>query len=121
MPSPRLFAWRAETQHAFRVATRWIPPPVAHRARARVLPVNRADPGRTQAIFQLLAQGHVLVKQIGIVAIRVPSRFPGLVVAQPEPVRMCLLSQSFLPLLSGLTYRLFLAGERLVSLLDSSL
>src|SRR6266853_57499 len=83
--------------------------------------VDRTDSGGTQFVLQLLAQRNVLVQQVGIIAVRVPARFPGLVVPQPEPVWMCLLSQSFLPLLPGLPGRLFPSGKRLASLLHRAL
>ena len=67
-------------------------------------------PAERRLVLQLLAQRNVLMQQVGIIAVGVPARFPGLVVAEPEPVWMCLLSQSFLPLLLGLSARLFLSG-----------
>src|SRR6266702_968392 len=54
--------------------------------------------------LQLLAQFHVFVKQIGIVLVGIPPGLPRLVVAQPESVRVRLLSHDspyFLPLFGG--------------------
>src|ERR1700739_4221156 len=60
------------------------------------LDIKRADARRAQPILELFAQLYVLVQQVGIITVGVPARFPGLVVTQPEPVWMRLLSQSFL-------------------------
>ncbi len=45
--------------------------------------------------FNVLPQLHVFVQQVGVIAVGVPARLPGLVVAQAKSVWMCLLSQSF--------------------------
>ena len=60
------------------------------------LDVNRADPGRFQAVLQRFPQLHVFVQQVGVIAVGVPPRLPGLVVAEAKSVWMCLLSQGFL-------------------------
>ena len=69
-------------------------------------------PALLQALFQFLAQFHVFVEQIGILAVGIPARFPGLVVAEAKPVRVCFLSHYFFPLLSAGS---LLPGQRLAN------
>src|SRR5712691_6849114 len=68
------------------------------------LDVNRTDARALQLFLQLLAQFHVFVKQIGIVLVGIPPGLPRFVVAQPESVRVRLLSHDspyFLPFFGG--------------------
>src|SRR4029077_7256532 len=60
------------------------------------LDINRADAGGFQAVLQRFAQLDVFVEQVGVIAVGVPARLPGLVVAEAKSVWMCLLSQGFL-------------------------
>src|SRR6266446_6629496 len=62
---------------------------------------DRADARALQFFLQLLAELHVFVKQVGVVLVRVPPRLVRLVVAQPESVRMRLLSHYFFPFFGG--------------------
>src|SRR6266481_6756683 len=65
------------------------------------LDLDRADARALQLFLQLLAELHVFVKQVGVVLVRVPPRLVRLVVAQPESVRMRLLSHYFFPFFGG--------------------
>src|SRR3989449_4954471 len=71
----------------------------------RALDVNRADARALQFLFQLLAELDVFVKKIGVLLVGIPPRLKRLVVAQPESVRVRLLSHSrspyFLPFFEG--------------------
>src|SRR5580704_16626969 len=86
------------------------------------LDVDRADARRFQAVLQRFPQLHVFVQEVGVIAVGVPPRLPGLVVAESKSVWMCLLSQGVSPplLLRRLSGRLFLSGEGLASFLDGS-
>src|SRR5882672_2715480 len=65
------------------------------------LDVDRADARALQFFLQLLAEFHVFVEQVGVVLVRIPARLVWLVVAQPESVRMRLLSHYFFPFFGG--------------------
>src|SRR6266404_1075600 len=65
------------------------------------LDLDRADARPLQLFLQVLAELHVFVKQVGVVLVRVPPRLVRLVVAQPESVRMRLLSHYFFPFFGG--------------------
>src|SRR5713101_1630082 len=71
----------------------------------RALDVDRADARALQLFLQLLAELDVFVKKVGVVLVGIPPRLPRLVVAQPESVRVRLLSHSrspyFLPFFEG--------------------
>src|SRR6266704_1320721 len=70
----------------------------------RAFDVDRADARALQLFLQLLAELHVFVKQIGVVLVGIPPRLPRFVVAQPESVRVRLLSHDspyFLPFFGG--------------------
>src|SRR6202166_4040892 len=66
-----------------------------HQLIGGTLDINGADARALQLLFQLGAQLHVFVQQLGIVAISVPAGLPRLVVAQSKSVRVCLLSHSY--------------------------
>src|SRR6266852_5928672 len=68
-----------------------------HQLVCSTLDVNRADARALQFLFQFLAELDVFVKQIGIVLVGIPPRLKRLVVAQPESVRVRLLSHSRSP------------------------
>src|SRR6266481_2531034 len=63
-----------------------------HQLIRRAFDVDRADARALQLFLQLLAQFYVFVKKIGVVLVGIPPRLPRLVVAQPESVRVRLLS-----------------------------
>ena len=65
------------------------------------LDFDRADPRALQLFFQLLAELHVFVKQVGVILVRIPPRLVRLVIAEPESVRMRLLSHYFFPFFGG--------------------
>src|SRR6202790_3722503 len=57
--------------------------------------IDGADARALQFIFQLAAQIHVFMKELGVVAVGIPARLPRFVVAQAKSVRVCLLSHSY--------------------------
>src|SRR5712664_3638380 len=70
----------------------------------RTLDVDRADARALQLFLQFLAELDVFVKKIGVVLVGIPPRLPRFVVAQPESVRVRLLSHDspyFLPFFEG--------------------
>src|SRR5208283_1784915 len=67
----------------------------------RALDVNGADAGALQALLQFPAQLHILVQQLRVIAVGIPARLPGLVVAQAKPVRVRFLSHYFFPFFAG--------------------
>src|SRR5713226_3161737 len=75
-----------------------------HQLIRRALDVDRADTRALQLFLQLLAELDVFVKKFGVVLVGIPPRLPRLVVAQPESVRVRLLSHDspyFLPFFEG--------------------
>src|SRR5437879_2578684 len=75
-----------------------------HQLVSRALDVDRADARTLQFFFQLLAELHVFVKKVGVVFVGIPPRLERLVVAQPESIRVRLLSHDspyFLPFFEG--------------------
>ena len=60
----------------------------------RPLDLDLRDPGVREPLLELGLQGEVFMQQLGVVAIGVPTRAPGLVEAQPEPIRVNLLSHA---------------------------
>ena len=60
----------------------------------RALGLDPRDAGVREPLLQVLPQREILVQQLRVVAIRVPARPPGLVEAEPEPVRVNLLAHS---------------------------
>src|SRR5205814_1283519 len=63
-----------------------------HQLVGRTFDVDRADARALQLFLQLLAKFDVFVKEIGVVLVGEPPRLPRFVVAQPESVRVRLLS-----------------------------
>src|SRR6266568_866853 len=76
-----------------------------HQLVRRALDVDGADACALQLLLQLLAELHVFVKKVGVILVGIPPRLPRFVVAQPESVRVRLLSHSrspyFLPFFEG--------------------
>ena len=62
------------------------------------LDVDRTHTGGLQPILQLLAELRIFVEKVGVVTVGVPARLPGLVVTQPETVRVCFLPHTDLSL-----------------------
>ena len=62
----------------------------------RALGLDARHAGVRKALLQVLAQRQVLVQQLRVVAVREPARAPGLVEAEPESVRVNLLTHEYL-------------------------
>src|SRR5207237_9752905 len=58
----------------------------------RALGFDPRDARVRAPLLQVLPQGEILVQQLGVVAVRVPARAPGLVETEPESVRVNLLA-----------------------------
>src|SRR6185312_881677 len=75
------------------------------------LDVDLRHSGVAQASLELAAQLQILVQGGGVVGLAVPARVPGLVVDEPEPIRVCFLTHSSYPL--KLLLAVTLAGVQL--------
>src|ERR1700676_267947 len=68
-----------------------------HQLVGRAFDINRTDSRALQLVLQLSPQLDVLMQQFRVIAVCIPARLPGLVVAQAKPVRVCFLSHYFFP------------------------